>query len=178
MIKQIIEQERKLGRVFVEETIQISRLETIFSLISKKYGLDNNEINHLLQRKKQYITVPATIFNNKLSPLETLVLYIHIQHNLNQTEISNLLNRDHTTIWTTLSNALRKIKKDNFKEFIKKIHKVNLIPINIFSNRKLSILENVATYLKKELNYHQIAFLTGKNDRTIWTVIHRAKQKI
>jgi hypothetical protein len=53
------------------------------------------------------------------------------------------------------------------------------VPINIFKDRKLSILERLSSYVKDnyELSYHQIALALGKNDRTIWTVVNRAKKK-
>ena len=55
-----------------------------------------------------------------------------------------------------------------------------LIPIKIFSNRKLSVLENLTIYVMNRFNmkYHDIALLLGKDDRTIWTVVNRARKKL
>jgi hypothetical protein len=54
-----------------------------------------------------------------------------------------------------------------------------LIPSSIFIDRKLSVLEILVEYLKEKrnLNYHQIASLLNRDDRTIWTVYNRAKKK-
>jgi len=43
----------------------------------------------------------------------------------------------------------------------------------------LSVLEVMVEYLKEKegLSYHEIASLTNRDDRTIWTVYHRAKIK-
>lgn len=53
------------------------------------------------------------------------------------------------------------------------------IPTSIFRDRTLSVLEAVVEYLKEHhhLTYHQIARLLNRDDRTVWTVYKRAKQK-
>ncbi len=53
------------------------------------------------------------------------------------------------------------------------------IPTSIFRDRSLSVLEAVVEYLKEHhnLNYHQIARLLNRDERTIWTVYNRAKKK-
>ena len=53
------------------------------------------------------------------------------------------------------------------------------IPLDIISDRTLSVLEAIVEYLheKKSLSFHQIAVLTKRDDRTIWTCYSRAKKK-
>ena len=53
------------------------------------------------------------------------------------------------------------------------------IPIFVFKDRSLSVLEAITEYLKEELHlrYCQIAALLNRDDRTIWTVYNRAKKK-
>ena len=53
------------------------------------------------------------------------------------------------------------------------------IPIFIFRDRSLSVLEVIVEYLKDKLNlnYHEIAVLLNRDDRTIWTCYNRAKKK-
>lgn len=53
------------------------------------------------------------------------------------------------------------------------------IPTSILRDRTLSVLEGIVEYLREhhDLNYHQIAKLLNRDDRTIWTVYRRAKQK-
>ena len=181
MLREIREQqERRFGRVFLEENEALDRLDTIFSELSMKYGIDYNNIMQLLKRRQNYVSIPASVFNNPLSPLENVVLYLNLHLRLSQTEISNLLNRDHTTIWTTLENARKKIKESKYNELIAKLDEKILIPVSVFSNRKLSILESLSIYIKEkyDMNYHQIALILGKNDRTIWTVVNRGRKKI
>ena len=53
------------------------------------------------------------------------------------------------------------------------------IPTFLFKDRKVAVLEALVEYLKdhKGLTYHEIALLLNRDDRTIWTVYHRAKKK-
>jgi len=53
------------------------------------------------------------------------------------------------------------------------------IPSRILRDRTLSILEAIVEYLREErgLTFHQIAVLLNRDDRTIWTVYRRAKEK-
>ena len=64
---------------------------------------------------------------------------------------------------------LAKTKKD----------RVILIPLSIFLDRSVSVLEAIVEYLKDErgLNYHDMAVLLNRNDRTVWTCYDRAKKK-
>ena len=54
-----------------------------------------------------------------------------------------------------------------------------LIPTSIFTDRTLKVLETLVEYLKesKQLTYHEIGVLIGRDDRTIWTAYHRASKK-
>jgi hypothetical protein len=53
------------------------------------------------------------------------------------------------------------------------------IPISVFKNRKLGMLENAVVFLKEKckLNYHEIAVLLNRDDRTIWSSYNKAKKK-
>jgi hypothetical protein len=53
------------------------------------------------------------------------------------------------------------------------------IPSYVFRDRTLKPLEAICEYLKEHegLTIHQIAKLLNRDDRTIWTVYHRAKVK-
>ncbi len=53
------------------------------------------------------------------------------------------------------------------------------LPTKVFQDRSLAVLEKAAEYLKDEkgMTYHEIAKATNRDDRTIWTVYHRAKEK-
>ena len=54
-----------------------------------------------------------------------------------------------------------------------------LIPSSIFRDRRLSVLEAIIKYLKEErqLSFHQIAGILGRDDRNVWTVYDRVRRK-
>ena len=56
---------------------------------------------------------------------------------------------------------------------------VIFIPLSVFLDRGVSVLEAISEYLKdsKKLSYHEIAVLLNRDDRTIWTCYNRAKKK-
>jgi len=138
----------------------------------KESGLTEKNILSLIKNKEKYKTVPISIFDNSLSPLEAIVQYLR-QENYSLNEISKILNRSNKTIWTTYDNALKKRVKLRIEAEI-------FIPLSIFSNRTLSTLENISVYLKEELSFSftEISRLLGKNKNTIWTVYNRAVKKL
>ncbi len=54
-----------------------------------------------------------------------------------------------------------------------------MIPLSIFQDRSVAVLECLVRYLKDEkgLTFHEIAVLINRDDRTVWTCYHRAKNK-
>ena len=67
----------------------------------------------------------------------------------------------------------------NAKQAIEESRNSINIPIYIFRDRSLSVLEVMVEYLKDriKLNYHEIAVLLNRDDRTVWTCYNRAKNK-
>lgn len=114
--------------------------------------------------------IPVTIFLNELAPLESIVKYLKENKGMTIKKISEKLNRSDKTIWTTYNNA--KSRKLTFSDT------EYLIPTSFFS-KKTSILETAVYYLKKnhDLTLHQIAVILKRDDRTIWTLYHRALKK-
>lgn len=123
---------------------------------------------------KKETSIPDTIFNKKLTILESIVKYL--KENLGHTlkDISTLIGRDQRNVWSIYHSSIKKYK-ENFEI---KDHQY-LLPISIFANRKLSILENAVFYLKSkfDLSYHKIALIIHRDDRTVWTVYQKAKRK-
>jgi len=70
--------------------------------------------------------------------------------------------------------------KNNTYNVSRDIDLGSAFPLSILKNRKLAVLESIVKYLKEErkLYLHQIAQILNRNDRTIWTVYSRAKQKV
>lgn len=53
------------------------------------------------------------------------------------------------------------------------------IPVSIFDDRRLGVLECLVRHLREEVGMKntEVAKLLNRDDRTIWTVYNRVKQK-
>ena len=147
----------------------------------KEQGLNPKEIaelvNKLLKVKaEEEVKVPISVFKNgKLGSLETIVKYLRENLLLTFKQIAELTNRNEIALAVTYRNAKKKLEKAFVIEEISPYS----IPVSILKDRNLSVLENIAMYLKDNfgLTYHSIALLLNRDDRTIWTVYQRAKKK-
>lgn len=137
----------------------------------EEYKLTKEDLMSIYEGIEE-IKVPLSIFS-KLSPLEALVKYLKENLGLRFHEIASNLNRDDRSIWRTYQQA----KSKSIASFKLKEDEM-LIPISIFKNRNLSVLENLVIYLKSlNVSVKEISFLINKNISTIWTAYNRAKKK-
>ncbi len=132
-------------------------------------SLSKRELIDILISEKQE-KIPITIFLNGLAPLESVVKHLKENRGMTIQKISEKLKRSNKTIWTTYNNV--KGKRLEYKDT-----QYN-IPLSFFA-KDTSILETAVYYLKKnhDLTLHQIAILLQRDDRTIWTIYHRALKK-
>ena len=117
--------------------------------------------------------IPLGVFQANASGLESISQYLKEKAGLRYCEIADILNRDDRTIWGAHQAAKEKSNVHaNFDSSIK-------IPLSIFKDRKLSVLEAISEYLKEHhsMKFCVIARLLNKDQRTIWTVYNRAKNK-
>ena len=149
----------------------LQALRVLFEELKTKYGLSEDEI---LSKLKGEVSVPASIFTNTvLRPLEILCKYLKDELNLGYKETSQLLNRDYRTVWTTYRNASRKLKANLAVPPTKYI-----LPVSIFQDRKLSVLEAVVAHLKERgLKLVEIASVLNRDQRNVWGIYHKAKKK-
>ncbi len=122
------------------------------------------------------VIIPISVFkNDHLSSLETIVKYLRENLLLSYKQIGSLTNRDNVALAVSYRNAKKKLES---KLIASEIH-LYPIPVKILQDRKLSVLENIVSYLKDSfgLTYHKIALLLNRDDRTIWTVYQRANKK-
>ena len=161
------------------EAIEKRLLDTLNYL--KKQGLGSEEIiglvnKHLKVQVREEIKVPISVFNNDyLSSLENIVKYLRENLLLSFKQIGSLTNRNQIALAVTYRNAKKKMESRFVVEEISPYS----IPVSILQDRNISVLENIAVYLKDTLGltYHNIAVLLNRDDRTIWTVYQRAKKK-
>lgn len=146
-------------------------LKQIILKLAERHDI-GEDLKSILQRNS--LDVPSFAFNKRLSGLESICKYLKEDLGLSFHEIALILNRDDRTIWTTYKRAKKKMEK----RFSGK--SIFYIPCEIFKNRRLSVLENIVKFLKEEydFNFHKIANVLERDDRTIWTVFNRAMKKI
>ena len=149
------------------------KLKQLFSQTKEKLHLNGVE---LLTKKIEIkeTLIPANIFSEKLSSLETIAKYLKENLGLKNKEIAKITKRSAKTIYQAYNSAKEKFdKKFEIKE--SKFY----IPISALTNRKLGVLESVVKFLKEnyELNYSEIGRLLGRDPRTIWTAYSRGKKK-
>lgn len=117
--------------------------------------------------------VPIEIFSvDNLNPLEAIIKYLKENRKLKYSQIADLLERDDRVIWNTYNRTKIKSSLSDKSTLI--------IPIDIFQNKKLSILESLIIYLKNNLHYNftEIAFKLGRDPRNIWKVYNSGVKKI
>jgi DNA-directed RNA polymerase specialized sigma24 family protein len=156
---------------------------TPFSLFS---DLNDEQLSDIIQILKkeldkrhspQYLqseTVPIEIFSLKLAPAEALVKYLKEELGLRFSEMAKKLNRDERGLWTTYNRACKKMKT----RFVIK-DTACAIPLNIFSERGRSNLENLLLYLHdvEKWSFNSISEKLAKSYPTIYTCYRRAKKK-
>ncbi len=138
--------------------------------------IKNSEISKNFVNFDNHNSIPIYIFQNrKYTILEALIVYLRERKKLSFRKISALINRDLRYSYHSYQNAK---KKELTTQYIIQT-KFIWIPVNIFSNTKLSALEAIVSYLKEEfsLTYHEIALMLKRDERTIWTVYQRARKK-
>ena len=116
-------------------------------------------------------SIPVSIFNTDLPPLEAIVRFLRESQQKGTNEIARLLCKKPASV----SEAYRNAKSKEFKFKSTDV----FIPILEFQNSPdLSILEVVVTCLRSNnLKFKEIANLLGKDPKTVWTCFSRAKKK-
>ncbi|MDP6641882.1 MAG: hypothetical protein QGF74_00675 [Candidatus Nanoarchaeia archaeon] len=164
----------KRGEVKILSLDRLTKKEKLDLLQELVIGLKKDVIGTEYKKDYSLTEIPSSIFNEKLGSLESIVKYLRENLNIKISKIASLLNRNDKTIWATYNKAKKKYP-EKFKEQESKAN----IPVSIISSRKFSVLESIVYYLKEnyDINFHEIALILKRNDRTIWTVYQKAKKK-
>ena len=123
---------------------------------------------------KSKVYVPSCVFSKRLSSFETIVKFLRENYGFGFEETSQLLGKKRQSVWRAYQSSVSKFKKS--------FEVTNLyypIPVSIFKDSKCSLLETLVVYLREEyeLSYSEISALLMRDDRTVWTVYHRATRK-
>ncbi len=166
-----------------------SSFENIYKKLKKEYNISDEDLKKFYKVKqfldkltpeiikdleKKEIEIPIVIFSKKLSCLESVVKYLRENFELSNKEIGKLTKRSEKTIWQAYNSGRRKSSL-KFKVKFSKYY----IPVNVLSDRKLSVLESIVKYLREnfDLSFSEIGRLLYRDSRTIWTVYSRARKK-
>lgn len=161
---------KKKSKKITEENI----IQVLEEKLKERYNINIEELlmNISKIKQKEKINIPLDVFKQEIAPSESLCKYLKENKSLTFKEISKLLNRDQRTIWINYNNAIKKKKE-------KIIAGEEIIPIEIFSDRRLSILESLIYYLKeRQMKNIEIAKLLYKDSRNIYTLYSRAIKKL
>ncbi len=155
---------------------------TISNTLSDRYeSSETPSVFYLNLKYEDETYLPLSLFRNKLTPLQAIVKYLRENLGKSNKQTALLLSRDPKTVWLTYDSVKKKkvpditdITRPRVEPGLSEIE----IPLSIFRNRKLSIQESLVLFLKHlDLKYSVIARLINRDQRTIWTAHHRAKQK-
>ncbi|MBI2106258.1 hypothetical protein HYT56_05500 [Candidatus Woesearchaeota archaeon] len=151
---------------------ELKLLKKLFNDFKEKYKISSPELLNEIDKKE--ILIPASIFNETLSSLESAVKYLRENLNLANKKISEELNRSEKTISQSYNSAKEKLA-ENFDIKETKYY----IPASILAERKFSVLESIVKFLheKLNLNYSEIGRVLKRDPRTIWTVYNRSNVK-
>lgn len=158
----------------VIKSIKKEEILNVISYLQDEFSISRDELITILQDESVSF-VPIEVFSSRvLSGLQALVHYLKEEKKFSFSKIGKLLNRDERTIWTTYSQAKKRCKKP----IVYDEKPIEFIPIAIFRNRKLSVLENIIINLKeKEYTNKEISKLLQRGPTTISTVLTRAGKK-
>ncbi len=149
------------------------------SLIESAAGLagGRSETGTGLQPQES-ITVPVGIFSAKLGTLEAVTKYLKENKELRLYRIATLLKRDPRTVWGAYQSSTQKspepfaISPDRAQENLE-------LPLEIFTDRALGMLESLTWYMRERLGMHYtaIAKIIRRDYSTVWTACTRARTK-
>ncbi|MBN1157689.1 sigma-70 region 4 domain-containing protein [Candidatus Woesearchaeota archaeon] len=138
--------------------------------LKKEEGFHDKKIIDVIKSPENSLLIPASIFSSKDAPFESLCNYLRESFGFPVREIARITKRDSKSIYTTLNNSCGRHQyvEDGIK-----------VPLSAFCQRKTSILESLCLYLarKEGLGITEIGKIISKSPKTVWTAIHRARQK-
>lgn len=157
----------------LDDTKKKEVVDLIKYILSKFNDKEKKEIlNQVLVQ--QTITLPISIFKANISSLEIIVKFLKEEQKKSIKDISKILKRKTSTIYNTYNNS-----KLKFGSSLDISDYTIVVPVEIFSDRKYSVLESLVAYLKENCNlqFKEISSLLNKSYSTIATVYGRYLSK-
>lgn len=164
--------------LYISTPSEITKLANDYKQLMQKY--DFGEINPIEMLEKD-VMLPLTIFQQNLKSIEAITVYLVDIKGFTPEEVSLSLNKDKKVIKQAYENAKLKLNRQLNEKELEEGNKHEIyVPLMIFKQRKLSMLESLVKYLKEShnLKYVQIGEIFKLNQRTIWTLYNRSTKKI
>ncbi len=146
-------------------------VKLLLETLADKYDVSPDQVVKAFYSDSKDIPLSA-FAADKLSVLEIVVKYLREEIKLKYSEIARLLNRDDRTIWSTYNNSRKKSTEEL------DLSSAETLPLSIFSDRKISVLQSVCVYLKNQgHSFSDIAKLLKKDYQTIYTSYKRGEAR-
>lgn len=154
-----------------DEDPDYQTLKALYTKIKDKYKVPSIEIISSLDKKE--ILIPSSVFNKKLSAFESIVKYLKENLELPNREIALLISKSQKSVWQTYHFAKKK-----FPSVFEITTFDCYIPVSALKSQ-FTVLESIVKFLKESLvlNYREIGNVLQRDERTIWTIYQRAKNK-
>ena len=124
-------------------------LNSIRNDLSIRSDIDNFLLDFIDSIDAEKNTIPITIFNDKLTTLESVVKFLKENRVKSYKEIADSINRDERNIWSIYNKSIKK-----FKQKFEISDSQFYIPLNIFCDDKLSMQESFVFYIKKKFGLY------------------------
>lgn len=145
--------------ISLNQTAEIAHLREIIHNIHSKYN-----VSFLEERQ-----IPINIFHGRKDVVKALASYLLFSQE-SISFVSDLLCKKEREIHNLYDKSIDFSSQGD-----------NYVPVSIFKkeNNKRSIMESIVYYLRerKRMKLSEIANLLGRNQRTVWTMWHRANSK-
>jgi len=157
-------------KLTISDSVDFLKFKEIYQKLKKNYDV-SKILNEL---EKREIVIPISIFNEVLTPLQTISKYLVENIGLSYSDIARKLNRNRRIIWQAY-----KLAAEKYVSKFEIIDYTNNVSLSVFSDRSKNISFCLISYLKEnlELRYRDIAKLLKRDERTIWTIYNRRKKK-
>ena len=123
----------------------------------------------LTPENNQY-QIPSCIFSKDISSFESIVKFLKEGYDLNLQSIATLLSKSRQSVWRAYNRAST-THPDSFQ--LSDLHYT--IPLEIFK-QQIPLNETLVSFLIEhyKLTFSEVAALLQRDQRTVWTLYHRA----
>ncbi len=160
----------------ITKDAELKRLINSLSAVLGELESRGVEVQDALGAASSRQGIPVSIFNPHLGALESIVKYMREELLLDYGTIASMLGRNPGPIGVTYRRAKNKLGE---ALDISSKEKIPFEALRAKETKHLSVLESLAYHLAKQgYDWHEIAQIVCRHDKTVWTVLDRAKRKL